>query len=245
MCGVGRDLARHEVAHDDSRRATVDNDDVDEFGAIEEADSPETHLAGELLVGPEQELLPRLAAGVEGAAHLGPAERAVVEQSAVLAGEGHPLGHHLVDDVHAHLGQSVHVGLAGAEVAALDGVVEETVDAVTVSLVVLGGVDAALRCDRVGAPRRVVEGECVHLVAEFGQCRGRRGTGESRSDDDHLELPLVVRVHEFHVGLVVVPLVLHRSGGDLRVERHGVPGEEVLGETHEGAFRGISRRCRP
>ena len=40
------------------------------------------------------------------------------------------------------------VGLAGAEVAALDRVVEETVDAVAVVLVVLGGVDAALR----GAP---------------------------------------------------------------------------------------------
>jgi hypothetical protein len=38
----------------------------------------------------------------------------------------------------------VHVGLAGAEVAALDGVVEEPEDAVAVVAVVLRGVDAAL-----------------------------------------------------------------------------------------------------
>ena len=56
-------------------------------------------LPAERLVGAEQELLAGLAAGVEGARHLGAAERAVVEQAAVLAGEGHALGHALVDDV--------------------------------------------------------------------------------------------------------------------------------------------------
>ena len=75
------------------------------------------------------------------------AERAVVEQAAVLAGERHALRHALVDDVRADLGEAVDVRLAGAEVAALDGVVEEAVDAVAVVLVVLGGVDAALRGD--------------------------------------------------------------------------------------------------
>src|SRR3546814_7601235 len=40
-------------------------------------------------------------------------------------------------DVDRHLGQAVHVGLAAAEVAALDGVVEEPVDGVAVGLVVL------------------------------------------------------------------------------------------------------------
>jgi hypothetical protein len=55
------------------------------------------------LVGAEQELLAGLAAGVERAAHLRAAERAVGEQAAVLAGERHALGDALVDDVHADL----------------------------------------------------------------------------------------------------------------------------------------------
>jgi hypothetical protein len=49
----------------------------------------------------------------------------------------------------ADLAEPVHVGLAGAEVAALDRVVEQPVDRVAVVAVVLGGVDAALRRDRV------------------------------------------------------------------------------------------------
>ncbi|CAB4557187.1 unannotated protein [freshwater metagenome] len=39
----------------------------------------------------------------------------------------------------------MHVGLARTEVAALDGVVEQPLHTVAVVLVVLGGVDAALR----------------------------------------------------------------------------------------------------
>src|SRR5207247_7906393 len=105
------------------------------------------HRADGRLVGAEQKLLAGLAAGVERARHLRAAERAVVEQPAVLAGKRHALGDTLIDDVDAQLRKPVHVGFARAIVAALHGVVEETVDAVAVVLVVLRRVDAALRRD--------------------------------------------------------------------------------------------------
>ena len=111
---------------------------------------PGADLALERLVGAEQQLLAGLAARVEGARDLRAAERAVVEQAAVLAGERHALRHALVDDVDADLRQAVDVGFARAEVAALHRVVEQAVDAVAVVLVVLGGVDAALRGDASG-----------------------------------------------------------------------------------------------
>ena len=114
---------------------------------------PRADLAFERLVGAEQQLLAGLAAGVEGARHLRAAEGAVVEVAAVFAGERHALRHALVDDVDADLRQAVDVGFARAEVAALDRVVEQAVDAVAVVLIILGGVDAALRGDAVRAPR--------------------------------------------------------------------------------------------
>src|SRR3712207_7078253 len=49
--------------------------------------------------------------------------------------------------------RSVHVVLTGAEVAALDRVVEQPVHAVAVVAVVLRGVDAALRGDAVRPAR--------------------------------------------------------------------------------------------
>ena len=105
------------------------------------------------LVGAEQQLLAGLAAGVERARHLRAAEGAVVQVAAVFAREGHALRHALVDDVDADLGQAIDVGFARAEIAALHGVVEEAVDAVAVVVIILGGVDAALRGDGVRAAR--------------------------------------------------------------------------------------------
>ncbi len=221
MRGVRGELTGHQVAGDDAGAPAVDVDDVDHLHAVPELDVAEPDLAGELLVGADEELLAGLPPGVEGTAHLGATEAAVVEQAAVLAGERHALGDHLVDDVDRHLGEAVDVGLPGAEVAALDRVVEQAMDAVAVALVVLGGVDAALRRDRVGAPRRVVERERLDLVAEFAERRGGRRAGEARADDDDLELALVRRVHQLFVGDEVLPLVGERTVGDLGIERDG------------------------
>ena len=191
-------------------------------------------LTGQRLVGAEQELLAGLSAGVEGARDLGAAKRSGVEEAAVFAGERHALGDALVDDVRADFSEPVDVGLAGAVVAALDGVVEEAVDGVAVVLVVLGRVDAALGGDAVGAPRAILEAENLDVVAHLAE-GGRGGAaGEAGADDDDVELAPVLRRDELHVEAVVVPLLGERAFGDFRIERDGFRG-------HAGPPR---RRCR-
>lgn len=127
------------------------------------------HLTRQGLVDADQQLLTRLALGVEGALHLDATERTVVEQAAVLAGEGNAHGDALVDDVGAHVGQPVDVGLAGSVVAALDRVIEQPVDGVVVVLVVLGSVDAALGRNRVRTTRAVLVAEVLDVVAGLAQ----------------------------------------------------------------------------
>ena len=104
--------ARDEVAGDDADGAAVLEHDVEHLGARVQLDVAEVHLALERLVRAEQELLAGLAPGVERPRHLRAAERAGVEQAAVLAGERHALGDALVDDVHAQLREAVDVRLA-------------------------------------------------------------------------------------------------------------------------------------
>ena len=180
---------------------------------------PRCTWRAERLVGAEQQLLAGLAPGVERARDLRAAERAVVEQAAVLAGERHALGDALVDDVHRHLGEAVHVRLAGAEVAALHGVVEEPVHRVAVVAVVLRGVDPALRGDECARRGESWKVSIVDLVAELAERRGGTRAGEPRAHHEHVELPLVRRVDELDVELVVVPLLGDRALGDVGVER--------------------------
>ena len=121
------------------------------------------------LVGAQQQLLAGLAPRVKRARHLRAAEGTIGQQPAIFAGEGNALRDALINYIDAQLGQTMDVGLTRAEVAALDGVVEKTVDAVAVVLVILGRVDAALGGDAVGAARTVLIAEGLDLVAQFGQ----------------------------------------------------------------------------
>ena len=75
--GVGEvalDLAGDQVAGDDAARAAVDHDQVEHLGAREHLHLAEADLAFQGLVGAEQQLLPGLAARVEGARDLRAAE---------------------------------------------------------------------------------------------------------------------------------------------------------------------------
>ena len=177
-------------------------------------------LAFERLVGAEQKLLAGLAAGVEGARDLGAAEGAVGERAAVFAGEGNALGHALIDDVDADLRQAIDVGFAGAEVAAFDGVVEEAVDAVAVVLIILGGVDAALRGDGVRAAGRILKAEALDVVAKLAQGGGSGASGEAGADDDDGVLALVRGIDQLHVETSLFPRLLDRARRCFGVEIH-------------------------
>src|SRR5690606_19866620 len=125
------------------------------------------HLLLERLIGAEEQLLAGLPACVERARDLCTSERAVRQVTAVFARERHALRNALVDDVEADLGEAMDVGFTCAEVAALVRVVEQTEYADAARLLVLGGVNAALRGDAVRATRRILEAEAAEVVAQL------------------------------------------------------------------------------
>ena len=219
---VDADLAGHEVADRDPLRLAVDHHQFEHLGAGEHLHRPQLDLSGDGGVGAQQELLPGLAAGVEGPGDLGAAEGAGVEVAGVVAGERHPLRDALVDDVVAHLGEPPDVRFAGPEVSALDRVVEEPVDAVAVVGVVLRGVDPALGGDAVGAPRAVLVAERLDVVPEFPQGGGGGGAGQAGPHHEDLVLALVRGVHQLHVEAVLVPRLFDGAGRCLSVEDHCV-----------------------
>ena len=211
VSAVRRQFAGTEVSGDNAGGLPVDLNDLDHLVTVVELYRAIVDLLGQRLVGAQQELLTGLTTRVERAAYLCSTEGTVREKAAVFTGERNSRRHGLVDDVDRDLGQAVHVGLTGPEVATFDGVIEQAVDRVAVAMVILGCVDATLSGDRVGPARRVVEGEDLHVVPEPGQRRRRRRPGQPGTDDDHVEFTLVGRVHQFHGELVVVPTVFDRT----------------------------------
>ena len=154
-----------------------------------------------------------LASGVEGSRDLRSAERTVVEEPAVLSGEGNAEGHAVIDDGNADLGKPMDVCFPRSEVAALDGVVEQTVHGVAVVLVIFGRVDTSLRGNRVGAPWGILVAKGLHLVAEFSEGCGCGCAGETSANDDNLKLAAIGRVDELGFELVILPLLFERPRG--------------------------------
>ena len=174
-------------------------------------------------------MLPGLSPCVESTGNLGAAKGAVGKLATVFTGKGNSLRDALVDDVAADLGETVDIGLAGPEVAPLDRVVEETPDAVAVVLVVLGGIDASLRRDAVGAACAILKAEAIDLIAELGKRGRRRGTGKPRSDNDDFEFPLVGRIDQLCVVFEIGPLLLDGTGWNFGIKDHDLRWSAVSG----------------
>src|SRR6266850_1432728 len=136
-----RDFAVDEVASYDAFGMAVNDDQVEHFRARKHLDRSQGNLAAEGLVSAEEKLLAGLAARVKSAGDLRAAERAIGEQTAVFASKGDSLGHALINDVYADLRETINVGFARAEVPALDRVVKEPINAVTIVLIIFGSVD--------------------------------------------------------------------------------------------------------
>ena len=75
----------------------------------------------------------------------------------------------MVDDQIADFGKAIDIRFARTEIAAFDGVVEQTENAVAVVLIILRGVDPALRRDAVRAARAVLITETLHVIAHFSE----------------------------------------------------------------------------
>ena len=157
------DLAGDQIAGHDAARTSVDHDQVEHLGARIHGDAAGFHLALQGLIGAQQKLLAR--SGRARKTFAKPARRRTIgwQAAAILTRERHALGHALVDDLNADLRQPVNVGFARPEVAALYRVVKQAVDAVAVVLIILGGIDAALRGNGMRAARRILKAEAATL----------------------------------------------------------------------------------
>ena len=158
-----------QVTRDDSRRASLHDEHVEDLVAHPQLDPPQPHLTHEGRGRGHLELLARLATRVVSARDLDAPEGTGRQGAPVLAGEGHPQGVEVVDDTGGLLAEAPRLRLPRTEVSALDGVRDEPGQRVSVHASGPCSVDAALGRDRVRATGCVVGGDGNHVEAELRQ----------------------------------------------------------------------------
>lgn len=60
----------------------------------------------------------------------------------------------------------------------LDGIIKQAIHTVTVILVILGGIDPALGCDRVCPAGAILIAECLYIIAQLTKGSGSGGPGQ-------------------------------------------------------------------
>ncbi len=213
----------YQVTHRDAAGNTVNNNEVKHFATIVHLDRTKLDLTRKSRVGTQQKLLPGLSTSEEGTGNLCTTEGAVIKITGIVPTKRNTLRHALVDDVVGHLGQTPDVCLTGAEVATLDGIVEQTVDRIAVIRIVLGSIDAALRCDGVGATRAVLIAERLHVVAKFAKGSSSGATGQAGADNNHVVLTFICGIDQLQVEAVLVPGLFNRSGWTFSIKYHNNP----------------------
>ena len=166
---MGFDFSGNQISDNNSPGLPIDDHYIEHFTAGKYGNLAVCNLSHQCAVSPQKKLLTGLASGIKGSGNLGPPKGPACKQPAVFPGKGHTLGHTLVDNIIAHLGQTVDIGLSGSEITAFDGVVKKTPDTVAFIGIILGRIDTPLGCNAVGAPRAVLDTKVFNVIAEFGQ----------------------------------------------------------------------------
>ena len=170
----GRDAARHAFGVDDGG---------EKLPALVLLDLAFGLVAAHLLVERVEQLLAGGGAGKRGAVVERAAEAAEIEQPLGRAIEGHAHAVEQIDDGGRGLAHGLHRRLVGEEVAAVDGVVKVLRGGVAFALEIFGGVDAALRADRVRALDRD-DGKQVDRAAGLGDFDDRRQARQPSANHD-------------------------------------------------------------
>src|SRR5262249_14603439 len=95
---------------------------------------------------------------------------------------------------------------------------EQPVNAVAVVLVILGRVDAALRCDRMRASWRILKTKAFYVVSELTEGRRGRSAGETGAHHNDLKLPPVVGAYQSSMVPVISPFLCQRSRRNLWIK---------------------------
>jgi hypothetical protein len=181
----GYDFHGAEVHGDDAAgHAFAVDDGGEKLPALVLLDFALGLVAADLLVERVEQLLAGGCAGKGGAVVERAAETAEVEQTFGRAIEGDAHAVEQIDDGRRGLAHGFDRRLVGEKIAAVDGVVEVLRGGVAFALEIFGGVDAALRANRVRALDGN-DGKQIDRAAGFGDFdyRGESGEASAHHDD--------------------------------------------------------------
>ena len=157
----------YKIFSDDTAGTSVNDNHILHFITGIQFYSTCVYLTAQCGVSTQQQLLTGLAFSVESTGYLCATERTVVQCTAIFASERNTLCYTLVDDSVRHFSQTIYVCFTGTIVATFYSIVEQTVNRVTIILIILCSIDTTLCSDRVCTTGRILNTEIEYSETHF------------------------------------------------------------------------------
>ena len=165
------------------------------------------HFLAQGRIRTEQQLLTGLSLCIERTTNLHSAERTVRKHTSVFTSERHPLRYTLVDNRCTDLCQTINVSLTSTVIASFNRIIKQSIDCITVVLIVLCCIDTTLCSNRMGTTRRVLNAEIKHAESHFTKRSSSRCTRQTCSYDDDIKFALVRGINKLLMSFIVCPLL--------------------------------------
>ena len=203
MSRISLNLSRYQVADNDAPGFAVHNHQIKHFPPGIELNAALVNLTAQGRISSKQQLLARLPSGIKSAGNLSSAEGTIVEQTTVFPGKRNALGYALVDDTVGNLGQAVNVGFAGAIVSSFYGIVKQTINRITVVLIIFSGIDTSLCGDGVCTTGRILNTEIQHIEAQLTKCGCSGSSRQTCAHHNYIQTTLVGGIYQLLLSLVI------------------------------------------
>ena len=142
-------FACYKIFCDDTAGTSVNDDNILHFVAGVQFNSTYVYLTAQCRVSTQQQLLTSLAFSVESTDTCAPPKERLSSVPPYSRAERNTLRYTLVDDSVRHFSQTIYVCFTGTIVATFYSIVEQTVNRVTIILIILCSIDTTLCSDRV------------------------------------------------------------------------------------------------
>ena len=167
MSGKAFQFTCYKIFSDDTASTSVNDHHILHFITSVQFYSTYVYLTAQCRVSTQQQLLTGLAFSVESTGYLCTTERTVVQCTTIFASERNTLCYTLVDDSVRHFSQTIYVSFTGTIVTTFYSIVEQTVNRVTIILIILCSIDTTLCSDRVCTTGRILNTEIEYSETHF------------------------------------------------------------------------------
>ena len=133
----------------------------------------------------------------------------IAKHSTIFACKWYTLCYALVYNITTYFCQAMHIAFSCTIVATFDSVVKQTVNAISIILIIFCSIYTTLCGNAMCTTRRILEAKRFYIVAQLCQSSSSRCTSQASTYNYNINISFISRIYKFAGTFILAPLFIH------------------------------------